>query len=245
MTAEIGTGGIDVDAAMQKFPDFLDQDVEVVAQRLLGCLLIRNIDDSFAIPRPAVGSASQPAKVAGSGDSGASQTADATSRLVVRIVETEAYDQLDPASHSFHGMSHRTRVMFGPAGHAYVYFTYGMYYCLNVTAGAPGFGAAVLIRAVEPVEGAAVIESRSRVAKHPLVNSLNGPAKLCRSLGVDMALYGHDLRLPPLQLAEGGLIGGEQIVSTPRIGITKAAERQRRYVIDGNPYCSRVVNKVV
>ena len=239
MTVVHGIGSVNADDAMLNFPDFLDGDVDVVAQRLLGCLLIRRADDSFAIEPPTAGTPGH------AGDSAVPGNADvAPMRLVVRIVETEAYDQLDPASHSFHGRSHRTRAMFGPSGHAYVYFTYGMHYCLNVTVGAPGFGAAVLIRAVEPVEGAAVIESRSRVARRPLINSLNGPAKLCRSLGIDLELYGHDLRLPPLQLAQGGLVGDEQILATTRIGITKAAERRRRYVIDGNPYLSRVISGV-
>ncbi|MCH4209447.1 DNA-3-methyladenine glycosylase [Bifidobacterium sp.] len=156
-------------------------------------------------------------------------------RIVVRIVETEAYDQLDPASHTFHGKSERNRAMFGPAGHAYIYFTYGMHYCLNVTAAAEGFGAGALIRAVEPVEGAEIIERRR---ERTGVDCTNGPAKLCKALGIDKALYGHDLRLPPLSLEQAELRPSERIAATPRIGISKAAERQRRFIIPGNPYLS-------
>lgn len=157
-------------------------------------------------------------------------------RIVVRIVEVEAYDQNDPASHSFHGQSARNRAMFGPAGHAYIYFTYGMYYCLNITAGVEGFGAGVLIRAVEPLEGMDSIERR-RGRTGP--DCVNGPAKLCLALDIDMSLYGHDLALPPLQLERSSLRRGERVAAAERIGISKAVERLRRYGIAGNPYLSR------
>ncbi|RBP97912.1 3-methyladenine DNA glycosylase [Bifidobacterium aemilianum] len=157
-------------------------------------------------------------------------------RMVVRIVETEAYDQEDPASHTFHGESERNRAMFGPAGHAYVYFTYGMHYCLNVTAGADGFGSGVLIRAAEPMEGLAWIEARRGMTG---INCTNGPAKLCRALDVDKRLYGHDLCEPPLQLVGGQLAGGESVAQTERIGISKAVHRLRRFIIAGNPYVSK------
>ena len=158
-------------------------------------------------------------------------------QVVVRIVETEAYDQLDPASHSYHGKSQRNRVMFGPAGHVYVYFTYGMHYCLNVTAGREGFGAGVLIRAVEPIEGMAIIEERRGMSGPACVN---GPAKLCKALDIDMAMYGHDLSQPPLRLERHALLPGERVAATVRIGITRAMERKRRYIIAGNRYLSRI-----
>ena len=164
------------------------------------------------------------------------RTFDDTRRVVARIVETEAYDQRDPASHSYHGMSKRNRAMFGPAGRTYVYFTYGMHYCLNVTAGHDGFAAAALIRAVEPIEGMSIIEGRRGLRGAACVN---GPAKLCKALDIDMALYGHDLSQPPLQLEVQSLQEGEHIVATRRIGISKAVERKRRYIIAGNPYLSR------
>lgn len=155
----------------------------------------------------------------------------------VRIVETEAYDQNDPASHTYHGRSERNRAMFGPAGHAYVYFTYGMHYCINVTAGADGFGCGVLIRAGEPVEG---IEHMEQMRGGRTGAQLtNGPAKLCQALAIDKSLYGHDLRMPPLRLVRASLKEGERIGCTPRIGISKAADRPRRLIIMGNPYVSK------
>ncbi|MGN0109552.1 MAG: DNA-3-methyladenine glycosylase [Bifidobacterium sp.] len=155
----------------------------------------------------------------------------------VRIVETEAYDQNDPASHTYHGRSERNRAMFGPAGHAYVYFTYGMHYCVNVTAGADDFGCGVLIRAGEPVEG---IEHMTQLRGGRTGAQLtNGPAKLCQALAIDTSLYGHDLRTPPLRLIWASLREGERIACTPRIGISKAADRPRRLIIMGNPYVSK------
>lgn len=155
----------------------------------------------------------------------------------VRIVETEAYDQNDPASHTYHGRSERNRAMFGPAGHAYVYFTYGMHYCVNVTAGADGFGCGVLIRAGEPVEG---IEHMTQLRGGRTGAQLtNGPAKLCQALAIDTSLYGHDLRTPPLRLIWASLREDERIACTPRIGISKAADRPRRLIIMGNPYVSK------
>ena len=155
----------------------------------------------------------------------------------VRIVETEAYDQNDPASHTYHGRSERNRAMFGPAGHAYVYFTYGMHYCVNVTAGADGFGCGVLIRAGEPVEG---VERMTQLRGGRTGAQLtNGPAKLCQALAIDKSLYGHDLRMPPLRLVRASLKEGERIGCTPRIGISKAADRPRRLIIMGNPYVSK------
>lgn len=158
-------------------------------------------------------------------------------RSAVRIVETEAYDQNDPASHTYHGRSERNRAMFGPAGHAYVYFTYGMHYCVNVTAGADGFGCGVLIRAGEPVEG--IEHMRALRGGRTGIELTNGPAKLCQALAIDTSLYGHDLNNPPLRLVRASLREGERIARTPRIGISKATDRNRRLIIMGNPYVSK------
>lgn len=155
----------------------------------------------------------------------------------VRIVETEAYDQNDPASHTYHGRSERNRAMFGPAGHAYVYFTYGMHYCVNVTAGEDGFGCGVLIRAGEPVEG--IDRMRALRGGRTGVELTNGPAKLCQALAIDKSLYGHDLNTTPLRLVRASLREGERIACTPRIGISKAADRPRRLIIMGNPFVSK------
>lgn len=157
-------------------------------------------------------------------------------QVQVRIVETESYDEADAASHSYSGKSKRNAVMFGPAGHLYVYFTYGMHYCCNVVVGETGCGAAVLIRAVEPIVGASLLEARRGMSG---VAATNGPAKLCQALGITGNLNGHDLRQPPVQLVVGNIYPDEVVATSPRIGISKAREEQRRYYIVGNPYVSR------
>jgi DNA-3-methyladenine glycosylase len=157
-------------------------------------------------------------------------------RITVRIVETEAYDQDDPASHSFRGRTTRNEVMFGPGGYLYVYFTYGMHYCCNVVSGVPGEGSGVLIRAAQPIAGIDIIEARRGMVG---VNATNGPAKLCQALDIDRSLGGHDLRREPLELRLGGLAPGETVARSPRIGISKATDRLRRFFLAGNPYVSR------
>lgn len=146
-----------------------------------------------------------------------------------RIIEVEAYDQTDAASHSYRGKTERTAVMFGPAGHLYVYFTYGMHYCCNVVVGEDGYGAAVLIRALEPLDG--VDTMRQRRHGRPDVELTNGPAKLCQALGIDRQLNGHDLRSSPLQLIPGGLQPSEVVITTPRIGISQAKDVPWRFVV--------------
>ncbi|OZG50195.1 DNA-3-methyladenine glycosylase [Bombiscardovia coagulans] len=192
-------------STISDFPDFLDAHVEQVAQRLLGCLMVRSYEDG--------------------------------SQSIVRIVETEAYDQEDPASHAFHGMSARNRTLFGPSGRLYVYFTYGMHYCCNVSCDREGYGAGVLIRAAEPVEGINILQAH-RKGKHSDTNLTNGPAKLCQAIAVDSKLDGHDLRQAPLRLVYGRLHSQERIEATPRIGISKAKDTLRRFIIAGNPYIS-------
>jgi DNA-3-methyladenine glycosylase len=154
----------------------------------------------------------------------------------VRIVETEAYDQTDVASHSYRGETERTKVMFGPAGFLYVYFTYGMHYCANVVVGRPGEGAAVLIRAVEPIDGAKDILLGRR--NKPGVALTNGPAKLCQALGITKGMNGHDLRKLPLRLVPGELALDEQVVVTTRIGISGGKDAPWRFYIKDNPYVS-------
>ncbi len=158
-------------------------------------------------------------------------------RALVKIVETEAYHQIDAASHSYRGKTPRTEVMFGPSGYAYVYFTYGMYYCFNVVTGVEGEGSAVLIRAVEPLDGEEVLV-RHRAGKSG-VEVTNGPAKLCQALAIDKRLLGHDLREPPLQLVLREPIPLDAFVVTTRIGITRDRERLWRFYIRDNPYVSR------
>jgi DNA-3-methyladenine glycosylase len=154
-----------------------------------------------------------------------------------RIVETEAYDQTDAASHSYHGRTPRTDVMFGPSGHLYVYFTYGMHYCCNIVTGPEGQGSAVLVRALEPIEGAGRMSAnRQGVSGHALTN---GPAKLCQALAIDKKLNGHDLQSAPLRLIVSSPIDKSLVEISPRIGITQAKDVFWRYYIKGNDYISR------
>lgn len=150
-------------------------------------------------------------------------------RRVGRIVEVEAYlGPHDKAAHSSKGVTPRTRVMFGPPGHAYVYMIYGMHHCVNVVVDREGEGAAILIRALEPVHG---IEARTR-----------GPALLCKALDIDRRLNACDLLGPDLYLAEPAGMPAFKIVRRPRIGVDYAgawARRLLRFYIRGNPWVSR------
>jgi DNA-3-methyladenine glycosylase len=155
----------------------------------------------------------------------------------VRIVETEAYDQDDAASHSCRGETPRTKVMFGESGHLYVYFTYGMHYCCNIVTGPVGRGAAVLIRAVEPLSGVESLQVRRPKAAG--VSLTNGPAKLCQALSIDTSLSGIDLRTGALRLDVGRLNSDEKVIQTTRIGISTAQDIPWRFYIADNPYVSK------
>lgn len=150
------------------------------------------------------------------------------------IVETEAYEATDPASHSFVGPTARNRAMFGPVGHAYVYRIYGMHWCLNVVGGGAR-GSAALIRALEPTRGLGRMAERRGTADPRSLCS--GPGKLAQALGVTDALDGLPLDAPPFALlprrAEPAIVTG------PRIGITKAAERPWRFGLAGSASLSR------
>ena len=159
-------------------------------------------------------------------------------RIALTIAETEAYlGPHDLAAHSARGLTPRTRVMFGPPGHAYVYFVYGMHWCANVVTQAEGTASAVLLRALEPVKN---VEGRT-----------NGPALLCRAMGIDGRHNGHDLLSEDLYIARsgpgpsprGGLGDETRIVRRPRIGVDYAgrhwARRLLRFYIRGNPFVSR------
>ncbi len=213
------------------FPDFLENPSDVAAPLLLGCTLTRIITLNGE-----------------------------KHKLVARIVETEAYDQDDPASHAFGGPSERNAAMFGPAGHLYVYVSYGMHHCCNVVCGPEGFGSGCLVRAVEPLEGVEVMrelreagragkahtghagkEQAERARKHPLKlrDLTNGPGKVCAALDIDKGLYGHDLTVEPLVLEFAPLLPGETIGSSPRVGISKNIDAPKRFFIEGNAFVSR------
>ena len=213
------------------FPDFLENPSNVAAPLLLGCTLTRTITLNGE-----------------------------KHKLVARIVETEAYDQDDPASHAFGGPSERNAAMFGPAGHLYVYVSYGMHHCCNVVCGPEEFGSGCLVRAVEPLEGVEVMrelreagragkaltgragkEQAERSRKHPLKlrDLTNGPGKVCAALDIDKELYGHGLTVEPLVLDFAPLLPGEIIGSSPRVGISKNIDAPKRFFIEGNVFVSR------
>lgn len=160
------------------------------------------------------------------------------SRMGGRIVEVEAYRGLDdPASHAFRGPTPRNAPMFGEPGHAYVYFTYGNHYCLNITTQATGTPGAVLIRAVEPVEGLQAMRRLRPNVSDP--NLTNGPGKLTKALGIDRALNEVDMTKPsPLFVADSDETQFE-IVRSARVGISRGTDLLWRFHIRGNPYVSK------
>ena len=177
------------------------------------------------------------------------------------IVETEAYCETDPASHTFGGRTERNRIMFESAGHAYVYFTYGIHWCVNVVTGPEGRGEASLIRALQPLTGLALMARRRRVElpgggaaellgraseepkiQRALISLASGPARLTQAMGLGQSAYGtyllrargaFRLRAPEISVPD------RRIVASPRIGIRRATRKRWRFHIAGNPYVSR------
>ena len=151
-------------------------------------------------------------------------------KRIGKIVEVEAYlGPHDLAAHSSRGLTERTRVMFGPPGHAYVYFIYGMYHCVNVVTEREGHASAVLLRALEPVEN---LDGRT-----------SGPGLLCRAMHIDRRLNGHDLLSDDFFVATAAKAEPFAIVKRPRIGVDYArhwARRHLRFYIKGNAFVSRV-----
>jgi len=152
-----------------------------------------------------------------------------------RIVEVEAYHHTDPAAHSYRGQTDRNAVMFGPPGVAYVYRSYGIHWCLNFVCEAEGSASAVLIRALEPIEGLAAMRRRRGVADERLLCS--GPGRLCQALGVTHRHNGLPLDKAPFELRARE--GKAAIVRGVRIGITKAVERPWRYGLKGSRFLSK------
>jgi DNA-3-methyladenine glycosylase len=154
-------------------------------------------------------------------------------RKVGRIVEVEAYfGEADPSSHSFPGKTARNAVLFGPPGYAYVYFVYGMHYCLNVSCEPDGRAGGVLFRALEPIRG--------------LKLSTSGPGRLCKAFGITRARdNGADLTSPgsQLQIQDDGFVA-KDILVTPRIGISKDTARPARFLLAGNPFVSGPIRNI-
>ncbi len=155
-----------------------------------------------------------------------------------RIVETEAYlGRDDLAAHSARGITDRTRVIFGPPGHAYVYFIYGMYECLNLVSEPKGQPGCVLIRALEPVAGIEIMQRR-RPAAHTLRDLTSGPGRLTLALDITRAQNGADVTRGPLTVRTARRDDPFEIETTPRIGIRHCADWPLRFVIKGNPFVS-------
>ena len=154
-----------------------------------------------------------------------------------RVVETEAYDERDPASHSFRGKTARNAAMFGEAGHAYTYFTYGTHWCFNVVCAREGVADAVLIRALEPLEGIDVMMKR-RGEDIALRDVARGPGRLAQALGFDRRHDGADLVRGPIGFWLPEKRARRRIASGPRIGITKGAGTPWRFLLADSPFVS-------
>lgn len=170
--------------------------------------------------------------------------------VAVRLVEVEAYEGMaDPASHAFRGLTARNAVMFGPPGHAYVYFTYGMHFCVNLVCLPAGQAEAVLLRAGQVIDGVHVAEERRRASNGAASNGrrlreldlARGPARLCQVLDIDRAQDGADACAPGSPLGIGPPLAGSgpaEIRTGPRVGVSQAADRPWRYWLAGDGHVS-------
>ncbi|HZI41624.1 MAG TPA: DNA-3-methyladenine glycosylase [Gemmatimonadaceae bacterium] len=155
------------------------------------------------------------------------------------IVETEAYlGEHDLACHAAAGRTARTEHLYGPPGISYVYFIYGMYWCFNAVTRQAGEPSAVLVRALEPLDGIALMHKRRPRIKND-ADLTNGPGKLCTALGITGAMTGKPLQRRPLVIREGEPVADDQVEVTARIGITKSADWPLRWIVRGNRFVSR------
>ena len=153
------------------------------------------------------------------------------------IVEVEAYDHEDPAAHGFKGRTERNASMFGPPGHAYVYRSYGIHWCLNLVAEEEGAASAVLLRAIEPTQGVEAMKARRGLDDERLLAA--GPGRLCQALGVTRDHDGAPLDEPPFELIARAR--EPDVATATRVGITRAADRPWRYALAGSRFLSRPV----
>ena len=153
------------------------------------------------------------------------------------IVEVEAYDEDDPASHCHPGRTPRNQAMFGPPGHAYVYFTYGLHWCLNFVCGPEGHGSGVLIRALQPTHGLERMRERRGLDDERLLCA--GPGRVGQALGITKALYGLPLDQPPFKVLAPDRRQPIDVVCGPRIGIRRAVDTPWRFGLAGSRYLSR------
>ncbi len=193
--------------------DFYNQNTVQVAQDLLGKILIVKSDSGYPLEHPQAG------------------------LTLGRIVETEAYRGDDPASHSCRGETPRSSIMFGSPGVAYVYFIYGMYEMLNCVTEPNGYPGAVLIRAVEPLGGEALMVARRKRSSQKELAS--GPGRLCQAMGIKMSYNGTGLQGPLIYICDDGFKVG-LISQSSRIGIRVGIEKQWRFFLNGNLFVSRV-----
>lgn len=156
------------------------------------------------------------------------------------IVETEAYTEEDPASHAYGGKRLANAALFEPAGTVYVYFTYGMHYCVNIVTGPKDHGEGVLIRALEPVEGIELMRARRPVTHVQALT--NGPAKLVQAMGITKLHGGTNLHSGDLRLEPG--FRPPAIIQTTRIGISQATDQPWRFLVEGNPFVSKPTRKL-
>jgi DNA-3-methyladenine glycosylase len=155
------------------------------------------------------------------------------------IVETEAYlGEHDLACHAAAGRTARTEPLYGPPGTSYVYFIYGMYWCFNAVTREEGLPSAVLVRALEPLDGIALMHKRRPRMKN-VADLTNGPGKLCAALGIDGSMSGKSLQQKPLRIREGEPVPDEKVEVTTRIGITQSADWPLRWIVRGNRFVSR------
>lgn len=153
-----------------------------------------------------------------------------------RIVETEAYLPGDPACHAFSGKSRRNATLFGPPHRAYVYQIYGMSFCFNLSSEPDGKGAGVLVRALEPIDGLAIMQARREIER--VRDLCRGPGRLCRALAIDRSLDGLDIFSHPQLWLAGTTAPRARVGRSRRIGVTRAADRRLRFYEAGSPYVS-------